>query len=59
MCSEIARLLEQSGNGPAALKEYERFAWISGSTHREIAEARRAVERLRSHNADSFTNLSA
>ena len=47
---EIARLLDQSGDRPEALKEYERFLefWKRADPGLpELDEARRAVERLR------------
>ncbi len=47
---EIARLLEQAGDGKAALVEYQRFLelWNNADSHLpELAEARRAVARLR------------
>jgi hypothetical protein len=48
---EIARLLERSGNGQAALTEYERYLEFrkqADSSLPDLSEARRAIARLRS-----------
>ena len=57
---EIARLLDEAGNTQAARIEYERFLdlWKGADANLpELAEARRAVERLRRRNLSAYRNV--